>query len=59
MFRSARKRRRSFETLSIESLENRAMMSADLGLAVAEGIRQIEWNGHQVAARAEQWVWFS
>ena len=41
--------------LSLESLETRVCLSANLGLA-SQNHQQIQWNGHTVEARADSWI---
>ena len=56
MVRFAAKSRGVASLLSIEGLEARLPMSADAGIAAAESLRQIHWNGRQVDVIADSWV---
>jgi subtilisin family serine protease len=56
MFRSMARGGRFASPLSIENLEARLPMSADLGDTAAESLRRIEWNGQPVEAFDDAWV---
>ncbi|MFM8577268.1 MAG: DVUA0089 family protein [Planctomycetaceae bacterium] len=56
MFRSMSRGGRFASPLSIENLEARLPMSADMGITAAESLRQIEWNGRRIDAFQDAWV---
>jgi len=56
MFRSMARGGRFASPLSIENLEARLPMSADVGSAATESVRQIEWNGRRIDAFQDAWV---
>lgn len=56
MFRSMSRGGRFASLLSIEHLEARLPMSADVGITAAESLRQIEWNGRRIDAFPDAWV---
>lgn len=56
MVRAASSRGRFTGPLSIEGLEARLAMSANLGLTASGGLRHLDWNGRQVDAIGDAWV---
>ncbi|NDC53753.1 MAG: LEPR-XLL domain-containing protein [Planctomycetia bacterium] len=56
MVRSVSRRGRHAGLLSIENLEPRLPMSADVAPAAAESLRQISWNDRSVDVFGDSWV---
>ena len=52
---TAARRRLPRSGLTLESLERRALLAADLGFADA-AVRQFVWNGELVSARSDAWI---
>lgn len=52
---TASPRRVSRSRLTVESLECRALLAADVGFADS-AVRQFVWNGETVSARADAWI---